>query len=50
VIFDKVCSDSFVTMSFWYFALVVAFAGSGTFSLMNLARSFSSRMSAILYF
>jgi hypothetical protein len=39
-----------LTMSFWYFSLVVASAGSGTFYLMNLARSFYSRMSAILYF
>jgi hypothetical protein len=39
-----------LTMSFWCFALVAASVGSGTSSLMNLARSFSSRMSAILYF
>jgi hypothetical protein len=38
-----------LTISFWYFALVVAYAGFGTFSLMNLARTFYSRMSAILY-
>jgi hypothetical protein len=39
-----------LTMSFWYFSLAVASASSSTFSLMNIARSFSSRMSEILYF
>jgi hypothetical protein len=39
-----------LTISFWCFALVVASVGSGTFSLINLEISFSSRMSAILYF
>jgi hypothetical protein len=39
-----------LTVSFWYFALVVASAGSGTFYLMNLDRSFYSRMSEIIYF
>jgi hypothetical protein len=37
-------------VSFYCFALVAASVGSGTASLMNLARPFSSRMSALLYF
>jgi hypothetical protein len=39
-----------LNMFLWYFSLAVTSVDSGTFSLMNLARSFSSRMSAILYF
>jgi hypothetical protein len=39
-----------LTISFLYFALATSSSGSGTFSFMNFSRSFSSRMSAILYF
>jgi hypothetical protein len=36
-----------LTISFLYFALAASSSGSGTFSFMNFARSFSSRMSPI---
>jgi hypothetical protein len=39
-----------LTISFLYFSLAASSSGSGTFYFMNFPRSFSSRMSPILYF
>jgi hypothetical protein len=49
--FDRICNDSFgpnCVLLVFFFSYNID--GSGTSSLMNLARSFSSRISPITYF